>query len=159
MRCQIFKVRPESPDSTVVADWQNAPCHYILAASTTKWKAKAVMAEWAEQSLTIRCKCYKEIKWVLNKTATSQGSLFLGSNLEWAASLLNCVTYTKDLYSRVDILFFVCALIDNYIRQTNKVHNIIDIILQLKYYNSNMFRPFLDYLQTSLTCIKQVLCK
>jgi hypothetical protein len=36
-RCHICKVKPESPDSRVAADWQNAPRHYIVA----KQKAKA----------------------------------------------------------------------------------------------------------------------
>jgi hypothetical protein len=45
--CQIFKVRPESPDCRVTADWQKCTAPHILAITVSKRKAKAVIAEWA----------------------------------------------------------------------------------------------------------------
>jgi hypothetical protein len=35
---------------------KNEPCLYILAITLPKWKAKARIAEWAQQTLTVWCK-------------------------------------------------------------------------------------------------------
>jgi hypothetical protein len=119
----------QQTSATLLASWHPS-CNTIPTHLQQRSEPKAGIAEWAEQTLTCWRKPKRKIKWVLNRTLSSHGSLLPGSNLERAASGLCSLNFQNWVVSWITECRINCNI--------QKTNDNSEGMIKLKYLERNV---------------------